>query len=465
MIKRLFDKVKALALRIVLPLPEMAERDASVAGPLEQLAGRALLPTWSAMARIVAVLVLAFIVWANVAQLDEVAIAQGEVVPEGKVKTIQHLEGGIVREIYVQDGSEVKEGQPLLQLELPVTAMNRDEIQVRLDGLELQRARLLSEVNGTELKVPQVQSERQPQLVSAETRSYQARRSTLQSSLDVIKDQIEQRRLEIQELDTKQRALSNSLRLARERLAMSADLLKSGLMARMEHVQLEGQVEDLEGQLSSVKASIPRAQAAETEARQRLDEERQKYLRQAQADLATAELDIARNTQLMSQASDQQLRTQIISPTDGVVKNMHANTLGGVIRAGDPIMEIVPMHEKLLIEARLSPADRGYVMQGQTATVKISAYDYTTYGGLEGKVVMVAPDTSVVQDQDPYYRVLVETDRSWLGEGDLTDATVEKHSITAGMPATVEIHTGTRSVMHYLVKPVLKLRHEAFHER
>lgn len=445
----------------MLPLPVMTARENPNHGPLDRLADRALLPTWAPFARIIAVLVGAFLFWANFAHIDEVAVAQGEVVPEGKVKTIQHLEGGIVREIYVKDGDEVKEGQALLQLELPVTAMNSDEIQVRIDGLQLQRARLLSEVNGTELKFPKDESERQPQLVSAETRSYQARRSTLQSSLDVIKDQIEQRRLEIQELDTKQRALSNSLRLARERLAMSEDLLKSGLMARMEHVQLEGQVEDLEGQLSSVKASIPRAQAAETEARQRLDEEHQKYLRQAQADLASVELDLARNSQLMTQASDQQLRTQITSPTDGVVKNMRANTLGGVIRAGDPIMEIVPIHEKLLIEARLQPSDRGYVKEGQDAVVKISAFDYTTYGGLEGKVMMVAPDTTVVADKEPYYRVIVETERSWLSEGD----SKVKHSISAGMPATVEIHTGTRTVMHYLVKPVLKLSDDAFHER
>jgi adhesin transport system membrane fusion protein len=227
----------------------------------------------------------------------------------------------------------------------------------------------------------------------------------------------------------------------------------------MEHVQLQGQVEDFEGQLASVKASIPRAQAAMTEAKQRMDEERSKFLRQAEADLATAELDIARNQQLLSQASDQQIRAQITSPTDGTVKNLHANTIGGVVKGGDAIMEIVPLHEKLQVEAKLNPADRGYVQTGQKATVKISAYDYTTYGGLEGIVTLVAPDTTTIADKPPFYRVLVETDKSWLGDE------VEKRSITSGMQATVEIYTGSRSVMHYLLKPVLKLRHEAFHER
>jgi adhesin transport system membrane fusion protein len=325
--------------------------------------------------------------------------------------------------------------------------------------LVLQRARLNAEVSRTPLEFPSEEAKRQPQLVSAETRSHQAREASLQSSLDVIKDQIEQRRLEIIELETKQRAVSNNLRLVRERLDMSSDLLKSGLMAKMEHVQLQGQVEDFEGQLASVKASIPRAQAAMTEAKQRMDEERSKFLRQAEADLATAELDIARNQQLLSQASDQQIRAQITSPTDGTVKNLHANTIGGVVKGGDAIMEIVPLHEKLQVEAKLNPADRGYVQTGQKATVKISAYDYTTYGGLEGIVTLVAPDTTTIADKPPFYRVLVETEKRWLGDE------VEKRSITSGMQATVEIYTGSRSVMHYLLKPVLKLRHEAFHER
>jgi len=427
--------------------------------PLRALARTTPLPTWSAQARIVMGLVAAFIVWAAIAKLDELAVCDGEIIPAGRVKVIQHLEGGVVREIYVQDGDVVKEGQPLMLLELPTTAMNRDELQVRLDGLVLQRARLLSEVNGTDLIFPGDESARQPQLVSAETRSYLARRAALQSSLDVIKNQMEQRRLEVIELETKQRATSNNLRLVRQRLEMSADLLKSGLMPKMEHVQLEGQVEDLEGQLSSVKASIPRAEAALGEAKQRVDEERTKFLRQAQADLATAELDIARSRQLLSQASDQQIRAQITSPTDGIVKNLHVNTLGGVVRGGDPIMEVVPMHEKLQVEAKLSPTDRGYVMVGQKATVKVSAYDYTTYGGLDGRVILVAADTTTVADKPPYYRVLVETDRAWLGEEE------EKRVITSGMQATVEIYTGSRSILHYLLKPVLKLKHEAFHER
>lgn len=429
------------------------------AGRLATLSTSYPLPTWRPMARVVMVMFGLFLAWAAFAELDEVAIATGEVVPEGKVKVIQHLEGGVVRDIYVSDGSEVKEGEPLLQLDLSASSINREELQVRLDGLTLQRARLEAEVGGREPSFPTEEAARQPALVAAELRNFNGRRSALKASLAVLNDQARQKMLEIQELDTRQRAIGNNLRLARERLAMSTELMKSGLTARMEHVQLQGQVEELEGQLDTIRASIPRAQAAQSEAKSRIEEEQARFVRTSQTELAEAELNIARTRELLSQASDQQRRTQITSPIDGIIKNLRANTIGGVVRAGDPIMEIVPLHERLQIDTKLSPMDRGYVQTGQKATVKLSAYDYTTYGGLEGEVILVAPDTTMGPDNEPFYRVVVQTDRAYLGNDS------GKRPITAGMQASVEIHTGTRTVMEYLVKPVLKLRHEAFRER
>lgn len=429
-------------------------------GTLSSLANHYPLPTWRPLARLAMAVVALFIVWANVARLDEVAIAEGEVVPEGKVKVIQHLEGGVIRDIHVTEGQEVKEGAPLLQLDLSAVSMNREELQVRLDGLVLQAARLRAELSGaTQISFPEAESARQPTLMRAEQRNFDARRQANRSNMTVLQDQARQKMLEVQELETRQRALGGSLRLARQRLAMSTDLMKSGLTAKMEHVQLESQVEDLEGQMESVRAGIPRAQAASAEAKSRIELEQANLARATQGELAEAELNIARTTELLSQASDQRQRTQITSPTDGIVKNLKANTIGGVIRPGDPIMEIVPLHERLLIEAKLSPMDRGYVQAGQAATVKLSAYDYVVYGGLEGVVSLVAPDTTIGPDNQPFYRVLVTTEKAYLGDE------ADKRTITPGMVASVEIHTGDRSVMQYLLKPVLKLKHEAFRER
>jgi adhesin transport system membrane fusion protein len=428
---------------------------------LHGLANSYPLPTWRPLARAVMTLTAVFIVWAFAAHLDEVAIAEGEVVPEGKVKVIQHLEGGVIREIMVTDGAEVKEGAPLILLDLPVSSLNKEELQARLDGYALQRARLQAELEDKPLAFPEDEAKRQPALVESERRSHEARKQALKATLTVLNDQVRQKGLEVQEYETKQRAITTSLRLAQERLAMSTDLIKSGLASKMDHVQMQAQVEDLRGQLDSVRASIPRAEAAQQEAKARVSEEQARFQRTAQGEMSEAEINIARTRELLIQATDQQRRTLIASPIDGIVKNMRSNTIGGVVRPGDPIMEIVPLHERLQVDAKLNPMDRGYVQVGQRATVKISAYDYTTYGGLEGDVILVAPDTTVPQtpNAQPYYRVVVQTDRAYIGDE------TAKRLISAGMQATVEIHTGTRSIMEFLVKPVIKLRHEAFRER
>lgn len=353
----------------------------------------------------------------------------------------------------------VAEGDPLIQLDLPVTSLNREEMQVRLDGLMLQRARLVSELSGMSIDFPEAEAARQPALVQAEIRNHEARRAALDASIAVLRDQEHQKRAEIAELASRQRAVNVALRNARERFKMSQDLIKSGLTSRMEHVQLEGEVQELVGQLDTIQASIPRVEAAMAEAHSRIQEEETRFIRTVQSELSEAELNIARTRELLSQASNQQLRTQIASPIDGIIKALRYNTIGGVVRPGDPIMEIVPLNERLQIDTKLSPADRGYVRVGQAATVKISAYDFTTYGGLSGTVIQVAPDTTTAPEAAPYYRVVVQTDKAYLGD----DQT--KLAITAGMEASVEIHTGSRTVMEYLVKPVLKLRHEAFRER
>lgn len=428
---------------------------------LYNLANSYPLPTWRPLARVAMTLTALFIGWAFFAHLDEVAIAEGEAVPEGKVKVIQHLEGGVVREVMVSDGSVVKEGDPLILLDLPVSSLNKDELQARLDGYVLQRARLEAELSGRPVTFPEEEAKRQPALVESERRSFEARKQALRATLAVLEDSARQKGLEVQEYQTKLRSLGTSLRLADQRLAMSTDLIKSGLASKMEHVQMQAQVEDLKGQMDSAAAAIPRAQAAQQEAQGRIAEEVARFQRTAQGEMSEAELNIARTKELFAQATDQQRRTLMTSPTDGIVKNLRANTIGGVVRPGDPIMEIVPMHDRLQIDAKLATMDRGYVQVGQRATVKISAYDYTTYGGLDGTVILVAPDTTVPQtpNAQPYYRVVVQTDHAYIGDPD------SKRLISAGMQATVEIHTGTRSVMEFLVKPVIKLRHEAFRER
>lgn len=437
----------------------IAETKSGDQSPLDSLLVSHPLPTWRALAWPVIILLVAGLTWAYFAELEEFAVVEGEVVPQGKVKVVQHLEGGIIEEIFVREGDTVAEGDPLINLDLGSGGTNIEELQVRVDNALLVNARLNAEATGDLLEFPDDVAERRPSMVVTQRQTYEARISELESSIGILRDQARQKELEVDELTAQKNAIARNSNLAQERLQLSASLLQEGLTARMEHLELEAEVESLDGELNSINQSIPRALSAVEEAQGRIEEAERRFRREAKEELSENEQSMNRAQELLDQANQQGVRAEIKSPADGIVQNMVNNTIGGVVRPGEPILEIVPTGDALVIEARLNPTDRGYVELGQAALVKISTYDFARYGGLSGKVISVAPDSSTDEDGEPYFKVIVQTDRSYIGsiEGELP--------ITPGMQATVDIKTGSRSVVEYLVKPVLKLQHEAFRER
>ena len=415
---------------------------------------------WRRLAWILVFAIGGIVGWAYFAELEEVAVAQGEVVPQGQVKVIQHLEGGIIGEIFVTEGMPVTIGQPLLQLDRGLIGSTRDEVQIELDGLRLVRARLEAESTGGELVFPADEAARRPDIVVAERQAYEGHRRELDQTLGVLGEQVRQRELALRQVRAQLRSAENNLALAQQKFEMSAELLAEGLTARIEHVQLEQEVQALEGEIEELKASAPRARAAIEEARKRIEEERSRAQRRALDELGEIERDIALRQEGLTRASNQFVRTEIKSPIDGVVQSMRHHTVGGVVRPGEPLMEIVPTQENLLIEARLDPTDIGYVRIGHPAVVKISTYDFSRYGGLEGTVISISPDSHVdPQTGQSFFKVIAETDRTYLGAepGDLP--------ISPGMEATVDIHTGEKSVIDYLIKPVVRAQAEAFRER
>ncbi|WP_417840316.1 HlyD family type I secretion periplasmic adaptor subunit [Terasakiella sp.] len=426
---------------------------------LDQLVKENPVQTFKPVAYGIMFALVVFISWAVFTELEEVSVAIGEVVPQGKVKVVQHLEGGIITDIYVQEGDLVRTGSELVQLDLGTGGVNKEELEVRLDGLLLNRARLLAEANGSEVEFPQDIVVARPQMAAAAKQSYQARLRDLNSRLNVLNDKLRQKELTVDELEDKLESAKRNLRLARQRFAMSTDLLKDKLTSKMDHLKLEAEAQKLEGERSSLLNSIPKAKAAIKEAQSTINEEKTAFQREAIEELGTVEQNIAQTRELLSKATDQGLRALIKSPIDGVVKNMTYNTIGGVVTGGEPIMEIVPVGENLVIEARLKPIDRGYVEENQDAVVKINTYDFIRYGSLDGKVIHVAPDSTTSPEGETYFRVIVQTEKTYLGEKE------GLYEITPGMEATVDIHTGTKSVIEYMVKPVLKMKHEAFRER
>lgn len=426
---------------------------------LDTLLARHPMPSWRMFAWPVMFLLALAIGWSYFVKLDEVAVASGEVVPQGSVRTVQHLEGGIVQELYIADGDSVRAGDSLLLLDLASGGTNLDELLVRLDSELLVRARLTAEAEGQDVFFPEDVAARRPALVGAQRQAFDARKREMVSRLNVMREQITQKRLETDELKARTTAVRRNLTLAQERLKISQSLLDEGLTAKIEHLELEAEVESLDGELKALGPSLPKAVAAVEEASQRLEEGEDRFRREAQDELGTVQQNIARINELLIQAREQGSRAEIKSPIDGVVKNLKYNTIGGVVRPGEPILEIVPTSEQLVVEAKLNPTERGFIRAGMPAVVKVSTYDFARYGGLNGQVVRVAPDTSLNEDGSPYFKVIVQTDRNFLGR-DETDL-----PITPGMQATVDIHTGQKSVMDYLIRPILKLKHEAFRER
>ncbi len=428
--------------------------------PLDKIIDDHPMPSWRPVALTIIGLLIIAIIWAFFARLDVVAKALGNVVPQGQIKTIQHLEGGIVREFFVREGDKVKKGQILVQLDLGAAGMNADELQVRIDGLYLKRARLHAHVNRIPLSFPEAPAERQLGLVNAERQAYDSRQRQVSSRLEVVDRQIKQKEAELKEFLAQKVSTKQALAIAYERSAISQGLVKDKLVSKLELLEIRRDIGELRGKLAEIEAAIPRAKASIAETIARRAEDTVRFRSESVELLRETEVDLARHRELLSKASDQVRRTEVLSPIRGVVKNLANNTVGGVVRAGDPIMEIVPVNEKLVIEAKLNPVDVGFVKEQMKADVKISTYEFIRYGGLEGTVTQVAADAN--QDRqtgEHYFRVIVETDKSYLlSEG-------KKLPISSGMQAEVDIHIGTKSVFQYLIQPVLKLKHEAFRER
>lgn len=428
--------------------------------PLDQVIEKHPLPTWRPLGWAIMAFLTALAVWAWTAELDTVAMAMGEVKPQGEVKIIQHLEGGIVEAIEVGIGEEVQAGQPLIKLDVDSSFTNKEELLVRLDGLILKKIRLEAEINDTELVFPSDLAERRPGMARAEAQTHESRLESLVRELQVLARQEEQRQLEIDELTVERRMTDKDLALAQERWDTTKPLIDKKLVTRMEGLELEAQVQTLDGKREILAASLPRAKSALQEVKEKREAAQQNFRSEAANALADTQLEIARTVELVNRAEQEAGRLAIVSPIDGVVKSLYVNTIGGVVRPGEPILEIVPLRDNLVVEARLNPIDIGYVKRGMPASVKMMTYDFIRYGALDGTVINVGADIETDETTgEQYFAIIIETDKGYLEkEG-------TRYDIFAGMQTQVDIHLGTKTVIDFLIQPVLKMRLEAFRER
>ncbi len=415
--------------------------------------------SWRFPSRILMVMVAAVLIWAWKAPLTEVAVAPGEVAPRGKTKIVQHLEGGIIRKIFVSEGQTVRTGDAIMRLELGTQRLNHAELQAELDVLKLAREPWVAEIKGQPVTFDQDIIARRPQDARREKTSFDARQEEIKSAVDVIRKQVNQRELTISTFLTKRQAVENDLELARQNLGLAENAVSQGLGSLSEVLPLRREVAQLVGAERTFRAEILQARGDLKEAQSRINELRKRYRNAATRELGQIDRRIATITESLVSATEQVKRTEVVAPIEGIVKSMRYNTLGGIVKPGEPILEIVPLRDDLVIEARLRPEDRGYVRVGSPANIKVSTYDYTRYGTLDGKVTLIGADADKDRDGNPYFRIVVQADRLFLGDSS------NPLPVSPGMQTTVDILTGERTVFEYFTRPVLKLRHDAFRER
>ncbi|MFQ5618005.1 MAG: HlyD family type I secretion periplasmic adaptor subunit [Rhodospirillales bacterium] len=417
--------------------------------------------------RPVAILLLIFIVlffvaavtWAWWAEVDVVTRGQGTVIPSSQVQVIQNLEGGILKKILVKEGDMVEAGQILLRIDDTGLASRLGEQTAAYYSLMGQVARLTAESEGSALEFPPELMAEARQVAVNERSLFNARRADLKSQLGILRKQVEQRKQELTELRGQLKQNRSSLVLLHEEMEMTEPLVRNGVVPKINLLRLRREVNDLEGLIKATILALPRAKSAVQEATRRIEEKYLNFRSEALSELNIRRAEFAQVEQSILAAKDRVLRTDIRSPVKGIVKKMNIRTIGGVVSPGMNLMEVVPLDDTLLVEARVLPADVAFLKPGQDATVKLTAYDFSIYGGLKAKLERISADTIVDERGDSYYQIIVRTDKNELvHRGKVLP-------IIPGMVASIDILTGRKTVLDYLLKPILKARDRALTER
>jgi len=386
-----------------------------------------------------------FLLWASLAQVDEVTRGQGKVIPSSKLQVITASEPATVKEILVKSGQEVKKGQLLARLDSPESR----QVQAETDSLQARVSRLTAEGTGQRIDCTGTDC-------AGEQELRQMRESAVQSKVTAAQAAADQHRREAAEAAATISSLQGSLALAQKRVSMLEPLAAKNIVPQTDLLDARREVNDLQGRIAAAREQQGRAMAAVRESQAQAAQANFEFRQSALDERSQVAAKIAVNEETLRGARGRELR----SPVDGVVNDVQVTTVGQYVQPGQKIMEVVPMGDKLLVETRVKPSDIAFIRVNDKSLVKVTAYDFSTYGGLEGRVVQVSADSIFDEvEKQPYFTVIVETDRSYLM------ASGHRLPITPGMMTDTQVITGRKSILTYLLKPVLKARSEALRER
>jgi adhesin transport system membrane fusion protein len=405
------------------------------------------------------VAIVSSIVWANFAMIDEIVRGQGEIIPSSENQIIQNLEGGIVESILVKEGQLVEKGQVLVKIDNQKSTSSFNSNTIKADALEAKILRLKAEANAKEFRVSKKLIQRIPTFVQNEKSLYLTNKQKISSKTNALNEQLLQKKNELLEARAKLIHLKTSLKMIQEEVKMTKPMVLRGVSSKVDFLKLQREENKIAQEYDLVKKSIPRLKAAINEVKNNIKEVEYLFRSEAKVKLneTLAEL---KTLQVNSTAlKDQVTRTVVRSPMKGIVQELFIHTIGGVIRPGADIIEIVPSDQTLLVEVKIKPSDIAFIYIGQKSKVKFSAYDFSIYGGLSGEVVYVSPDTIKDEKDKVFYTIRIKTDKNFLERNG-------KHlRIIPGMTVDVDIMTGKKSVLDYILKPILKTKQYTFTER
>lgn len=407
----------------------------------------------------VLVLVIAGLYWASISEIEEVTRGEGKVIPSGQIQVIQNLEGGILSEILVRPGDKVETNQLLLRIDQTRFSSSFQQNRARYLANLAKAARLNAEATGTPFTVPAEVMEEMPAIGESERQLYLSRQKELGSAIEIRQEQLNQRTNELRELNVKLDELNKTYNLFQNELNLLRPLVEQGAFSEMELLQTERRASEMRGEIEMTRQSIPRARSRIDESRAALQEVRLNFINKAKSELNEVSSVLGEETASAVALKDRLDRTLVRSPVNGTVNRVLVSTVGGVVQPGMDLIEIVPADGTLLIEAKIRPADIAFLRPDQKAMIKVTAYDFTIYGGLEAHLEHIGADSITDDKGNSFYLVQLRTERNFLG----TDS--NPLPIIPGMVATADILTGKRTILSYLLKPILRAKYTALRER
>lgn len=397
-----------------------------------------------------------FLAWAAITTLDKVTRGSGRIVSLTRNQVIQHLEGGIVSEILVREGEHVQAGQPLIRVENSFARAELQQNQLDLKAKQLAWQRLDAEAKGAaDFFAPQEFAKEIAHIAMQERSLFRARRDGLMAQVAVVEDQHRQKELELAEMRTRWTSSQRERDIVTPRVESLRRLVRIGAVSQNELLENERQLQQIEARLAGLVHDIARLEAAVSELKRRREETELRFRAEAEKDQRETAVQIAKLEETIIAMRDRSNRTEVIAPVAGIVNKLFMDTIGGVVKSGEPILQIVPNDASLIVEARVSPADRAEVWPGLKALIKVSAYDFSIHGGLKGKVLDISPDALADEKGEPYFRVRLETDANGFGPG---------RPVIPGMLAQVDILSGQHTVLNYLAKPMQRIKNEALRQ-